>query len=168
MSLRPLDHAGVDAGLLTLEVTEGALLTDSGRVRNTVRGLADLGVTLSLDDFGTGYSSIQHLQDLPLAEIKIDQSFVRTMANDPNSVAIVRAIIQLAGALGLRTVAEGIEDERTCRLLADAGCEVGQGWYFGRPMPAHELLAWVAPPDPGSRSGNPRRTRQTRSPTPAA
>ena len=146
-----LDDVGVSADSLALEVTEGALLTDSGRVLTTVRGLADMGVALSLDDFGTGYSSIQHLQDLPLTEIKIDQSFVRTMAADPNSDAIVRAIVQLAGALGLRTVAEGIEDERTCRLLADAGCEVGQGWYFGRPMPAHELLARAARRGPWGR-----------------
>jgi EAL domain-containing protein (putative c-di-GMP-specific phosphodiesterase class I) len=87
------------------------------------------------DDFGTGYSSLQHLRRLPLAEVKIDRSFVLGMATDRGDAAIVRSVIDLAEALGLRAVAEGVEDERTWRLLAAAGCHAAQGWFHARPMP---------------------------------
>jgi EAL domain-containing protein (putative c-di-GMP-specific phosphodiesterase class I) len=87
---------------------------------------------------------MQHLRRLPLAEVKIDRSFVLGMAEDPDDEAIVRSIIELSGALGLRVVAEGVEDERTCRLLAGAGCHVAQGWFFARPMPADQLALWLA------------------------
>jgi diguanylate cyclase (GGDEF)-like protein len=129
---------------IQLEITEGALMADPRRVLTTLRRLDRLGVALSLDDFGTGYSSMQHLRRLPLAEVKIDRSFVLGMAEDPDDEAIVRSIIELAGALGLRVVAEGVEDERTFRMLASYGCHAAQGWYYARPMPAVELLYWLA------------------------
>src|SRR5204863_192719 len=103
-----------------------SLLADPRRVLVTLRRLDRLGVALSLDDFGTGYSSMQHLRRLPLAEVKIDRSFVLGMTEDPDDEAIVRSIIELAGALGLRVVAEGVEDEATWRLLLAAGCHVAQ------------------------------------------
>jgi len=139
-----LRRHGVSAGQLEVEITETALMADPQRVLTTVHQLADVGVALSLDDFGTGYSSLLHLRRLPLAEVKIDRSFVQRMAADPDDEAIVRSIIDLSNALGLRVVAEGVEDDMTSRLLADAGCDIGQGWYYARPMPAAELTAWLA------------------------
>ncbi len=135
---------GVRADQLEVEITETALMADPRRVLSTVQLLSDLGVALSLDDFGTGYSSLLHLRRLPLAEVKIDRSFVQRMAHDPDDEAIVRSIIELSDALGLRTVAEGVEDFATAQLLADAGCDIGQGWLYARPMPAPELTAWLA------------------------
>ena len=129
---------------IQLEITEGALMADPRRVLVTLHKLDRLGVALSLDDFGTGYSSLQHLRRLPLAEVKIDRSFVLGMASDPDDAAVVRSIIELARALGLRVVAEGVEDDRTRHMLLDAGCEVAQGWLFARPMPADELVGWLA------------------------
>jgi len=141
------------ADLLQLEITESALMADPHRVLNTITRLDRMGVAISLDDFGTGYSSLQHLRRLPLAEVKIDRSFVLGMATDRGDAAIVRSVIDLSEALGLRVVAEGVEDERTWRLLAAAGCHVAQGWFHARPMPAEDLMAWLAryrPLRPGS------------------
>jgi EAL domain-containing protein (putative c-di-GMP-specific phosphodiesterase class I) len=139
-----LIQTGVSAGQLDLEITEGALMADPHRAEDTARGLARLGVGLSLDDFGTGYSSLQHLRRLPLTEVKIDRSFVQTMSTDPDDEAIVRSIIELAGALGLRVVAEGVENEQTRQMLVEARCDLGQGWLYGRPMPAEQLVHFLA------------------------
>ncbi|HKT03616.1 MAG TPA: EAL domain-containing protein [Rugosimonospora sp.] len=139
-----LIYHGVGADQIQLEITEGALMADPRRVMVTLRRLDRLGVALSLDDFGTGYSSMQHLRRLPLAEVKIDRSFVLGMTDDPDDEAIVRSIIELSGALGLRVVAEGVEDEATWRLLLAAGCHVAQGWYYARPMPPDQLVSWLS------------------------
>jgi diguanylate cyclase len=139
-----LSRYGVDAGQLQLEITESALMADPRRVLVTISRLARIGVAIALDDFGTGYSSMQHLRRLPLTEVKVDRSFVLGMATDTDDAAIVRSIIELAGALGLRVVAEGVEDERTWRLLHSIGCDVAQGWFYARPMPAEELVDWLA------------------------
>ncbi|MGC5021150.1 EAL domain-containing protein [Micromonospora sp. DT47] len=139
-----LTRYGVRPERLQLEITEGALMADPRRVLATITQLHRLGVAISLDDFGTGYSSLQHLRRLPLAEVKVDRSFVLGMADDADDAAIVRSTIELAGALGLRVVAEGVEDERTWRLLHAAGCDAAQGWFYARPMPAEELAAWLA------------------------
>ncbi|WP_328339334.1 putative bifunctional diguanylate cyclase/phosphodiesterase [Micromonospora sp. NBC_00421] len=139
-----LTSCGVRPERLQLEITEGALMADPRRVLATITRLHQLGVAISLDDFGTGYSSLQHLRRLPLSEVKVDRSFVLGMADDADDAAIVRSTIELAGALGLRVVAEGVEDERTWRLLHAAGCDAAQGWFYARPMPADELAAWLA------------------------
>jgi diguanylate cyclase len=139
-----LRHDGVGPEQVQLEITEGALMADPRRVLTTLRRLERLGIALSLDDFGTGYSSMQHLRRLPLAEVKIDRSFVLGMAEDPDDEAIVRSIIELAGALGLRVVAEGVEDERTFLMLTRMHCEVAQGWFYARPMPADQLASWLS------------------------
>ncbi|GAA4676039.1 putative bifunctional diguanylate cyclase/phosphodiesterase [Phytohabitans rumicis] len=139
-----LARYGLPADRLQLEITEGALMADPRRVLATIARLDKIGVAIALDDFGTGYSSMQHLRRLPLAEVKVDRSFVLGMATDADDAAIVRSVIELAGALGLRVVAEGVEDERTWRLLHAAGCHVAQGWFYARPMPADELVAWLA------------------------
>ncbi len=139
-----LRYHGVPPHQVQLEITESALMADPNRVLATLRRLDRLGIALSLDDFGTGYSSMQHLRRLPLSEVKIDRSFVLGMVNDPDDEAIVRSIVTLAGALGLRVVAEGVENEGTWRLLREAGCHVAQGWYYARPMPAEELSSWLS------------------------
>lgn len=146
----------VPADMLQLEITESALMADPHRVLNTITRLDRMGVAISLDDFGTGYSSLQHLRRLPLSEVKIDRSFVLGMATDRGDAAIVRSVITLADSLGLRVVAEGVEDERTWRLLASAGCHAAQGWFHARPMPAPDLAEWLAryhPLRPGREPG---------------
>ncbi|MCW6008627.1 EAL domain-containing protein [Micromonospora sp. CPCC 205371] len=139
-----LARYGLSPERLQLEITEGALMADPRRVLATIARLDQIGVAIALDDFGTGYSSMQHLRRLPLAEVKVDRSFVLGMATDTDDAAIVRSVIELAGALGLRVVAEGVEDERTWRLLHAAGCHVAQGWFYARPMPANELVDWLS------------------------
>ncbi|WP_435204517.1 putative bifunctional diguanylate cyclase/phosphodiesterase [Micromonospora sp. bgisy143] len=160
-----LARYGVPAERLQLEITEGALMADPRRVLATITRLHQIGVAIALDDFGTGYSSLQHLRRLPLSEVKVDRSFVLGMADDADDAAIVRSTIELAGALGLRVVAEGVEDERTWRMLYAAGCDAAQGWFYARPMPAEELVTWLARYRPVRPSGGPepdagrRRTR---------
>ncbi|MDG4792646.1 EAL domain-containing protein [Micromonospora sp. WMMD1082] len=139
-----LARYGVAPDRLQLEITEGALMADPRRVLTTITRLHRIGVGIALDDFGTGYSSLQHLRRLPLVEVKVDRSFVLGMAEDTDDAAIVRSTIELAKALGLRVVAEGVEDERTWRMLHAAGCDAAQGWFYARPMPAEELVAWLA------------------------
>ncbi|GAA2672299.1 putative bifunctional diguanylate cyclase/phosphodiesterase [Actinoplanes palleronii] len=140
---RLLREHEVPSDLLQLEITESALMADPHRVLDTITRLDRMGVAISLDDFGTGYSSLQHLRRLPLSEVKIDRSFVLGMAEDRGDAAIVRSVIGLADSLGLRAVAEGVEDEVTWRLLAAAGCHAAQGWFHARPMPAAELAEWL-------------------------
>ena len=130
-------------------------MADPRRVLVTLHRLDKLGVALSLDDFGTGYSSLQHLRRLPLAEVKIDRSFVLGMTTDSDDAAVVRSIIDLARALGLRVVAEGVEDEDTRRLLVASGCEVGQGWFFARPMPADAFGTWLGRYRPSPAANSP-------------
>ncbi|SCG37323.1 putative bifunctional diguanylate cyclase/phosphodiesterase [Micromonospora zamorensis] len=150
-----LARYGVPADRLQVEITEGALMADPRRVLATISQLHRIGVAISLDDFGTGYSSLQHLRRLPLSEVKVDRSFVLGMAEDADDAAIVRSMIELAGALGLRVVAEGVEDERTWRMLHAAGCDAAQGWFYARPMPAQELVTWLARYRPVRPSGPP-------------
>jgi diguanylate cyclase (GGDEF)-like protein len=138
-----LHRHGVPPHLLQLEITESALPADPHRVLDTITRLDRMGVAISLDDFGTGYSSLQHIRRLPITELKIDRAFVLGMATDRGDAAIVRSIIDLARAFRLRVVAEGVEDERTWRLLAEAGCDAAQGWFHARPMPAAELAVWL-------------------------
>ncbi|QOC93161.1 putative bifunctional diguanylate cyclase/phosphodiesterase [Micromonospora craniellae] len=139
-----LTRYGVVPERLQLEITEGALMADPRRVLTTITRLHRIGVGIALDDFGTGYSSLQHLRRLPLSEVKVDRSFVLGMTEDSDDAAIVRSTIGLAKALGLRVVAEGVEDEKTWRMLHAAGCDAAQGWFYARPMPAEELVAWLA------------------------
>jgi diguanylate cyclase (GGDEF)-like protein len=138
-----LQRYAVPPDQLQLEITESALMADPHRVLDTITRLDRMGVAISLDDFGTGFSSLQHLRRLPISEVKIDRSFVLGMATDRGDAAIVRSVIDLAEALGLRVVAEGVEDEPTWRLLAAAGCHAAQGWFHARPMPAAELAVWL-------------------------
>jgi EAL domain-containing protein (putative c-di-GMP-specific phosphodiesterase class I) len=134
-----LRRYGTPARRLTLEVTESVLMTDPARAMQVLGDLRGLGVQLALDDFGTGWSSLTHLQRMPVHEIKIDRSFVAAMATEANSAAIVSSTVDLAHALGLRVVAEGIEDEATWRRLRAVGCDAAQGYHLSRPLPAGEF-----------------------------
>jgi diguanylate cyclase (GGDEF)-like protein len=131
-------------GMLTLEITEDGMITEKDRPLPTLRLLDVLGVRLSIDDFGTGYSSLSYLRRLPVDEVKIDRSFVQGMATDSGDLAIVRAIVDLARHLGLTVVAEGVESELTLSMLAEMGCEIGQGFLFSRPLPFDRFEAWLA------------------------
>ncbi|HKE64259.1 MAG TPA: sensor domain-containing phosphodiesterase [Micromonosporaceae bacterium] len=139
-----LDEYGIDPDLLTLEIKEDSPVGDTDRQLPILRRLDTIGVRLAVDDFGSGYSSLPYLRRLPVDEVKIDRSFVQGMATDPGELAIVRAIVDLARHFELRVVAEGVESERTLSLLADMGCDVGQGFLFSRPLPYDRLEAWLA------------------------
>ena len=119
---------------LTLEITENAILLDPARAMGVVAQLADLGVKISIDDFGTGYSSLAYLKNLAVHELKIDKSFVLGMVESGCDRTIVNSVISLAHDLGLSVVAEGIETMQTLKLLTEFGCDVGQGFYCGRPI----------------------------------
>ena len=142
-----LAETGFAAARLELEVTESALVGDLALARRLLEEIRALGVKLALDDFGTGYSSLRHLQLLPFDKLKIDQSFVGAMASDRESAKIVSAVVGLGHSLGLLTVAEGVETEEVAALLRELGCDVGQGWLFGRPVPAHRITALVTLPN---------------------
>jgi diguanylate cyclase (GGDEF)-like protein len=126
---------------ITLEVTEGAVMEDPETALTTLQSLRQLGVTLSVDDFGTGYSSLSQLRKLPVQELKIDKSFVLRLDAEPQDQLIVRSTIDMAHGLGLRVVAEGIENAESWALLRDWGCEVGQGFFLSRPVAAADLIA---------------------------
>ena len=131
---------------LTIEVTESALLKDLPCARAIANELKELGCRLALDDFGTGYSSLLHLQSLPFDKLKIDRSFVGSMTEVRESRKIVAAVIGLGQSLGLTTVAEGIETPAQASMLLWMGCDLGQGWLYGRPAPAAEIPRLIAEP----------------------
>jgi EAL domain-containing protein (putative c-di-GMP-specific phosphodiesterase class I) len=127
---------------LLVEITETTLISDTERVSQAARTLAEQGAGLSLDDFGTGYASLQQLRELPLAEVKIDQSYIRGIAHNPTHEAILTSLHQLAQALHLDVVAEGVEDQPTADALAKLPDTICQGWHFGRPMTVEALHEW--------------------------
>ncbi|WP_079247175.1 putative bifunctional diguanylate cyclase/phosphodiesterase [Sphingomonas turrisvirgatae] len=135
---------GVEGRRITLELTESALVTDPDRISQTMQALKSLGTTLAMDDFGTGYSNLAYLQKLPIDILKIDRSFVTGMLADRDKIAIVRAILSLAQALGMRTTAEGIESNDLAQTLAALGCSYGQGFLYARPVPADAAYALLA------------------------
>jgi diguanylate cyclase (GGDEF)-like protein len=154
---RLLGAVDVPPDLLTLEITEGHIMSDPDRAIGVLRRLRGLGVHLAIDDFGTGYSSLAYLKRLPVDEVKLDRSFVMHMTSDPDDAAIVRSTVELARNLGLRIVAEGVEDQATWDLLAAMGCDLGQGFHLARPMPADEVTRWIRA---GTQSGPPRHATQ--------
>ena len=140
---RALRRHGVPGELLTLELTEGSVVDDSVRSSTVLADLHALGLRLSMDDFGTGYSSLSQLRQLPIDEVKIDKSFVLGMSTSQGESFIARSIIELAHNLGLRVVAEGVEDELTRNALAEMGCDKLQGFLVSRPLPDDRLESWL-------------------------
>jgi EAL domain-containing protein (putative c-di-GMP-specific phosphodiesterase class I) len=130
------------SGKLQIEVLETVALNDISIVREIIESSRKIGIGFALDDFGTGYSSLSYLSALPVDVLKIDQSFVRDMLEDKGDMAIVQGIIALARAFERKIVAEGIETRGQYQALLDMGCEVGQGYWIARPMPANNLIAW--------------------------
>ncbi len=140
-----LNSSGIAGNRLTLELTESAIIQDPQRATKVLEALKGLDAKVAMDDFGTGYTSLSYLQRLPIDTLKIDRSFVAGMLGDGDSVAIVRAILSLAEALGLATTAEGIETQELASALAELGCTHGQGYYFARPLePQAALDYWLA------------------------
>jgi EAL domain-containing protein (putative c-di-GMP-specific phosphodiesterase class I) len=128
---------------LVIELTEDSLMTDPARARAVLDRIRRLGAGVSIDDYGTGYSSLAYLRDLAVDELKIDRAFIANIAGSTSAVAIVRHTVELGHALGLRLVAEGIEDQDSARILTALGCDIAQGYHIARPMPAQDLLAWM-------------------------
>jgi EAL domain-containing protein (putative c-di-GMP-specific phosphodiesterase class I) len=142
--VKTLADTGFPAERLVVEVTESSLFADLELAKTIVTSLKNQGIRLALDDFGTGFSSLAHLRSLPFDIIKIDRSFVTNINTKRESSAIVRAVQTLAASLPVPVCVEGIENEDSYNTVVRLGCEIGQGWYFGKPMPAEqarELLA---------------------------
>src|SRR6185437_5187928 len=128
---------------LHLEITESMLMSDPDRSLVTLTRLNQLGVGLSVDDYGTGYSSLANLRRLPIDELKIDRSFVSPMLSDESDLIIVRSTINLGHDLGLKVVAEGVEDEATLHRLAGLGCDFAQGYHFSKPLAPDAFDEWI-------------------------
>ncbi|MFL5823594.1 MAG: EAL domain-containing protein, partial [Solirubrobacteraceae bacterium] len=131
---------------LQLEITESMIMSDPERSIATVMRLSALGVHLSVDDFGTGYSSLANLRKLPIDELKIDRSFVTPMLEDKSDLIIVKSTINLGHELGMRIVAEGVEDERTLMRLATLGADLAQGYHLSRPLSPKAFDEWMGQP----------------------
>jgi diguanylate cyclase (GGDEF)-like protein/PAS domain S-box-containing protein len=138
-----LTRWNVAPACLTLEITESTLMADPAQAMEVVARLSAMGIQMAIDDFGTGYSSLAYLKRLPVDKLKIDKSFVRHLATDAHDAAIVQSTVGLAHALGLSLVAEGVEDQASWDLLAQMGCDVAQGYFISRPIPADKLTVWL-------------------------
>ena len=132
-----------DADWLCLEITESAVMEDPQGAVENLTGLADMGLELALDDYGTGHSSLTYLKRLPLSELKIDRSFVSNFTGDQTDALIISSTIELSHSLGMRVVAEGVETEADWLGLQVLGCDIAQGYFLGRPMPAGDLMHWL-------------------------
>jgi EAL domain-containing protein (putative c-di-GMP-specific phosphodiesterase class I) len=133
-----LQDTGLDPALLELELTESMLINNTENIITVMQELKDIGVGLSLDDFGTGYSSLSHLARLPIDSLKIDQSFIAAIGKLPTNGSICTIIMALAGSLGLRTIAEGVETQQQLKFMIAHNCDEMQGYFFSRPLPADQ------------------------------
>ncbi|MGW6566764.1 aminotransferase class I/II-fold pyridoxal phosphate-dependent enzyme [Streptomyces sp. NPDC054975] len=140
---RTLSSSGLAPGSLVLELTETVLMRKDEQIRTTMSELRDLGVSLAIDDFGTGFSSLSYLREFPIDVLKVDKSFIDDITTDRQQMALVEGIVRIADVLGLKVVAEGIEHEGQRELLADMGCQYGQGFLFARPMTAHQAESFL-------------------------
>jgi EAL domain-containing protein (putative c-di-GMP-specific phosphodiesterase class I) len=136
---RVIDQAGVDASVLELELTEGAVMRNAEAAVDMLRALKSMGVRIVIDDFGTGYSSLSYLKRFPVSALKIDQSFVRDVVTDPEDATIVKAVISMAHSLGLEVIAEGVETHAQLDFLRELQCDIVQGYLLGRPMPTEQV-----------------------------
>ena len=138
-----LEKWGVDPRFLKIEITESSIMADPAHALAILSLLQSIGVRLSMDDFGTGYSSLTHIRQLPIDEIKVDQSFVMGMTANEADAAIVRTMIDLGHNLGKQVCAEGVENVETWQMLADLGCDLAQGFWISKPLPADDLMQWL-------------------------
>jgi EAL domain-containing protein (putative c-di-GMP-specific phosphodiesterase class I) len=138
-----LTHWRVPARLLVIEITESTIMADPTHALQILGRLNEMGVQLSIDDFGTGYSSMAYLKTLPVHELKVDRSFVAQMTSDSRDAVIVHSTIDLGRNLGLRVVAEGVEDSLTLQHLDLLGCHAVQGYHISRPVPPDDLISWL-------------------------
>jgi EAL domain-containing protein (putative c-di-GMP-specific phosphodiesterase class I) len=139
-----LARTGLAPERLTLEVTESTMMTDLGKVLDVLARLKKCGVSISLDDFGTGYSALSYLTKFEWDELKIDRSFVASLLSNPMNLAIIRTVRALARKMGAKVTVEGIETVEQRKLLTRLGCDAGQGYLFGRPVPAREIRPVLA------------------------
>jgi EAL domain-containing protein (putative c-di-GMP-specific phosphodiesterase class I) len=144
MVRRAMAETGIDPATLCLEITESAVMESGSATTAQLRALKSLGIRLAIDDFGTGFSSLAHLRRFPVDVLKIDGTFVAGLGHEPQDASIAAAVISLAHALGLDTVAEGIETEEQLTILRSLGCDLGQGYLFGRPAPIEETVHLLA------------------------
>jgi diguanylate cyclase (GGDEF)-like protein len=163
----PLRANDLPASAITLEVTETEAMADPIQATRILEELASLGVAIAIDDYGTGHSSLTYLHSLPAKKLKIDRSFVTNLPNEHSNKVIVQATIEMAHRLGLKVVAEGAEDDVTCALLAEAGCDLIQGYYLSKPLAPDDMKAWLLggatlqfTPLGGEKSGSPPHERQ--------
>jgi EAL domain-containing protein (putative c-di-GMP-specific phosphodiesterase class I) len=158
-----LEEYRVSPARITLEVTESAMMRDPEQAMQSITRISKTGVKFSIDDFGTGYSSLAYLKKLPVAEIKIDKSFVRDMQQDNDDATIVQSTIDLAHNLGLSVVAEGVENREIMRLLTELGCDIAQGYHVARPMSVSDTLRWLreSPWRLVSHTADPQQVRET-------
>jgi diguanylate cyclase (GGDEF)-like protein len=148
--LQILNEHGLDAANLTLEITENSIMENLHHAISVLECLRDIGVKISMDDFGTGHSSLAQLRNIPLHELKIDKSFVMSLADDEHNDTIVKTTVNLAHSMQLQVVAEGVEDIETMRRIAAIGCEQAQGYFLSKPVPANQIRAWLANYEPVS------------------
>ena len=144
--IKHLDAMHVSARHLVIEITESLLLGDEADIMSKLDRFRDVGMQIALDDFGTGYSAMAYLKKFHIDYLKIDRSFVRDLETDPNDRAIAEAIVVMAHKLGLKTIAEGVETEQQKAMLAEVGCDYVQGYFYARPMPVEEFMAFVQRP----------------------
>jgi EAL domain-containing protein (putative c-di-GMP-specific phosphodiesterase class I) len=136
---RQLAQTGVDPACICFEVTESAAILDLDKAKRFISGITGLGCEFSLDDFGVGFSSFSRLKHLPIHELKIDGSFIQNLMHSPVDQHLVRAIVELARGLGMRVVAEFVQDEASVELLRSYGVDLGQGYHLGRPVPVADI-----------------------------
>lgn len=135
---------GLSPSALIVEITEDVLVADRHRARTVLAALREMGVRIAVDDFGKGYSSLSYLRELPIDELKLDKSFILSMMDDARATALVVSTIDLAHSLGLEMTAEGVEDEKALRALTVYGCDLAQGYFMSRPVPADQMDAWLS------------------------
>jgi EAL domain-containing protein (putative c-di-GMP-specific phosphodiesterase class I) len=137
-----LEKNQLPAEALVIEITETSIITEFERSKQVIEALKDLGIAVSVDDFGAGFTSLAHLSSLAIRELKLDRTFITRLAgsDEARDLQLVRATVDLAHAMGLRVVAEGIEDGRTLELLSELGCDLAQGYFISVPKPASELI----------------------------
>jgi EAL domain-containing protein (putative c-di-GMP-specific phosphodiesterase class I) len=138
-----LASSNLPANYITFEITEGSIIKDPGRALDVLVRLAKMGINISIDDFGTGYSSLAYLKKMPVSELKIDQSFVQDMLKNENDEVIVRSTIDLAHNMGLKVVAEGVEEKEIVARLKSLGCDIIQGFYYSIPLSSSDCADWI-------------------------